>query len=136
LRFERDDDNKTNLNSFSKEPVRSVFTDTVKGIFVNRERSDTISVYFYDNCLLSLALDLGLRLLPAFETATGIPYGTVNAHGGVPSGETEVASTAGAGSLLLEFETLTRLTGNTRFGDAADAAIKVCIAWCFEIPLQ
>ena len=34
-------------------------------------------------------------------------------------GETEVASTAGAGSLSLEFEVLSRLTGDRRFGDKA-----------------
>eukprot|EP01032_Pedospumella_encystans_P014294 gene14294-16431_t len=58
----------------------------------------------YDGRLLSLSLDLGERLLPAFETRTSIPYGTVNLRYGVPRGETKVASTAGAGSLLLEFQ--------------------------------
>ena len=37
----------------------------------------------------------------------------------VYTGETEVASTAGAGSLSLEFEVLSRLTGDRRFGDKA-----------------
>ena len=55
-------------------------------------------------------------------TATGIPYGTVNLRHGVPLGETEVASTAGAGSLLLEFEVLSSLLGDVRFGDAAFTA--------------
>ena len=32
----------------------------------------------YDGRLLALAVDLGDRLLPAFRTRTGIPYGTVN----------------------------------------------------------
>jgi len=32
----------------------------------------------YDGWLLELALDLGTRLMPAFRTNTGIPYGTVN----------------------------------------------------------
>ena len=58
----------------------------------------------YDGRLLSLSLDLGERLLPAFETRTSIPYGTVNLRYGVPRGETKIASTAGAGSLLLEFQ--------------------------------
>lgn len=82
----------------------------------------TIKSDLYDNELLYLASDLGKRLLPAFETATGIPYGTVNLRHGVPSGETEVASTAGAGSLLLEFEVLSSLLGDVRFGDAAFTA--------------
>jgi mannosidase alpha-like ER degradation enhancer 2 len=54
---------------------------------------------------------MGNRLLPAFDTATGIPYGTVNLRSGVPKGETELASTAGAGSLVIEFEVLSCLTG-------------------------
>jgi mannosidase alpha-like ER degradation enhancer 2 len=37
----------------------------------------------YDGCLLDMALDLGDRLLPAFDTPTGIPYGTVNMRNGV-----------------------------------------------------
>ena len=32
----------------------------------------------YDGKLLDLAIDLGDRLLQAFKTKTGIPYGTVN----------------------------------------------------------
>lgn len=32
----------------------------------------------YHGELLGLATDLGSRLLPAFNTKTGIPYGTVN----------------------------------------------------------
>jgi ER degradation enhancer, mannosidase alpha-like 2 len=49
----------------------------------------------YNNSLLYLAVDLGRRLLPAFSTATGIPFGTVNLRYGVPPKETEIASTAG-----------------------------------------
>lgn len=43
---------------------------------------------------------------------------------GVPDGETKIASTAGAGSLLLEFEVLSRLTGDDSFGRAALDAMK------------
>jgi hypothetical protein len=73
----------------------------------------------YTGHLLSLSIDLGNRLLPAFSTDTGIPYGTVNLRKGVPKGETEIASTAGAGSLSVEFEVLSRLSGDPRYGDAA-----------------
>jgi ER degradation enhancer, mannosidase alpha-like 2 len=68
---------------------------------------------------LTLAIDIGNRLLPAFRTTTGIPYGTVNLMKGVPKGETELASTAGAGSLLLEFEVLSCLSGDAKYGLAA-----------------
>jgi mannosidase alpha-like ER degradation enhancer 2 len=74
--------------------------------------------------LLALALDLGERLLPAFATPTGIPYGTVNLRHGVPRGESTVACTAAAGSLTLEFEALSRLTADRRFYDAARTAAR------------
>ena len=64
----------------------------------------------YDGELLALALDLGERLAPAFETPTSIPYGTVNLRYGIPRGETPVASLAGAGSLSIEFGVLSALT--------------------------
>ena len=37
----------------------------------------------------------------------------------MPKGETELASTAGAGSLVLEFEVLSALTGDVKYGKAA-----------------
>jgi mannosidase alpha-like ER degradation enhancer 2 len=96
--------------------------------------------------MLNLAVDLANRLLPAFETATGIPYGnllnvsstqsaqrneardalagTVNLLYGVPLGETTVSSLAGAGSNLLEFYTLSRASGNPIFGAKAAAAMR------------
>ena len=64
----------------------------------------------YNGGLLRLATDLGNRLLPAFRTPTGIPYGTVNLRRGVPREETVISSTAGAGSLTLEFTMLSALT--------------------------
>jgi hypothetical protein len=78
----------------------------------------------YDGFLLELALDMGNRLLPAFDTQTGIPYGTVNLLHGVPRGETTIASLAGGGTLSLEMELLSRLTGDLRFGQAAKLAIR------------
>ena len=82
------------------------------------------NTFDYDNELLLLSIDLGERLLPAFKTATGIPYGTVNLRYGVPEAETEISSTAGAGSLFVEFETLSILSGDPRFGDAASIAVQ------------
>lgn len=73
----------------------------------------------YDGELLRLARDLGDRLLPAFDTPTGIPYGTVNLHSGVPPGETPIASTAAAGTLMVEFEMLSYLAENGTYGKYA-----------------
>ena len=39
--------------------------------------------------ILEMALDLGKRLLPAFETPTGIPYARVNLRHGVEKGESQ-----------------------------------------------
>jgi mannosidase alpha-like ER degradation enhancer 1 len=66
----------------------------------------------YNDELLKLANDLGNRLLPAFNTPTSIPYARVNLEYGVQKGETSQTCTAGAGSLLLEFSTLSKLTNN------------------------
>lgn len=38
--------------------------------------------------LLRMAEDVAKRLLPAFDSKTGMPYGTVNLKTGVPPGET------------------------------------------------
>lgn len=78
----------------------------------------------YDGILLVLAKDIGDRLKPAFETRTGIPFGTVNLLHGVPENETPVASLAGAGTLTLEFELLSRLTGDATYGNAAKLATR------------
>lgn len=78
----------------------------------------------YKDGLLTLAIDLGDRLMPAFKTPTGIPYGTVNLRYGVPKGETTVASTAGAGSLSMEFTMLSVLTGDPQYADAARGAVR------------
>jgi hypothetical protein len=100
--------------------------------------------FLYDGQLLRLAVDLGERLLPAFFTPTGLPYPRVNLRHGIPfyanspyntdpengqcrkssGGNVEVTETcsAGAGSLVLEFTTLSRLTGDGRFERAAKEA--------------
>lgn len=69
--------------------------------------------------LLRMAEDVARRLLPAFDTPTGMPYGTVNLRYGVPQGETTVTCTAGVGTFILEFGTLTRLTGDTVFEEVS-----------------
>ncbi|KAJ7667940.1 alpha mannosidase-like protein [Mycena polygramma] len=74
---------------------------------------------WYRGELLEMAHDLGKRLLPAFSTPTGLPYARINLRHGVLKGEGVETCTAGAGSLLLEFATLSRLTGDDRFEKAA-----------------
>lgn len=87
-------------------------------------QNDTVNYWKYDGFLLELAQDIGDRLLPAFSTKTGIPYGTVNLLSGIPQGETTIASLAGGGTLSLEMELLSRLTGNPEYGKAAKLATR------------
>lgn len=74
---------------------------------------------WYRGELLTLAHDLGKRLLPAFKTPSGLPFARINLRHGVRPGESMDSCTAGAGSLILEFGTLSRLTGDDRFEKAA-----------------
>ena len=86
--------------------------------------NETIEYWEYDGYLLELAQDIGDRLVPAFKTPTGIPYGTVNLLSGVPQDETTIASLAGGGTLTLEMELLSRLTGNPEYGRLARLATR------------
>ena len=72
----------------------------------------------YDGHLLNLAVDIGNRLLNAFQD-NGLAYGTVNLRYGVPMNETPISSLAGIGSSLLEFAALSALTNNMTYLDAS-----------------
>lgn len=78
----------------------------------------------YDDQLLHLAVDLAQRLLPAFDTPTGIPFGSVNLLYGVDDDESKITSTAGGGTLALEFGILSRLTNNTVFEEVTKNAVR------------
>jgi mannosidase alpha-like ER degradation enhancer 2 len=74
-----------------------------------------------DKRLLALAEDLGTRLLPAFDSPTGIPYRFVNLKtGAVRDAETNPAE---AGTLLIEFGTLAKLTHRPVFYEKAKRAL-------------
>ena len=74
-----------------------------------------------DKRLLTLAEDLGKRLLPVFESPTGIPYRFVNLKTGKVRGE--ISNPAETGTLLIEFGTLSKLTRNPIFYDKAKRAL-------------
>ncbi|MBV8856096.1 MAG: glycoside hydrolase family 47 protein [Acidobacteria bacterium] len=74
-----------------------------------------------DRRLLRLAEDLGNRLLPAFDSPTGLPYRFVNLRTGKTRGE--VTNPAEAGTLLIEFGTLSKLTRRPVFYDKAKRAL-------------
>jgi hypothetical protein len=74
-----------------------------------------------DKRLLSLAEDLGNRLLPVFNSPTGLPYVYVNLR----TGQTRdpMTNPAETGTLLLEFGTLSKLTGRPVFYEKAKRAL-------------
>jgi mannosidase alpha-like ER degradation enhancer 2 len=74
-----------------------------------------------DPRLLSLADDLGTRLLPAFNSPTGMPWVEVNLKTGATRGED--TNPAEVGTLLLEFGTLSRLTHKPIYYQKAKAAV-------------
>jgi len=74
-----------------------------------------------DERLLSLADDLGTRLLPVFNSPTGLPYRYVNLRTGKIRGE--VTNPAETGTLLIEFGTLSKLTNKPVFYEKAKRAL-------------
>uniref|UniRef100_A0A0N5BJW6 alpha-1,2-Mannosidase n=1 Tax=Strongyloides papillosus TaxID=174720 RepID=A0A0N5BJW6_STREA len=73
--------------------------------------------------LLDLAVKFADKLLPAFNTDTGMPYGTVNLKYGVNKDETPITCTAGVGTFIIEFGSLSRLTGNDIYEKVAMNAL-------------
>jgi len=74
-----------------------------------------------DKRLLALADDLGARLMPVFDSPTGMPYVDVNLKTGAVRGTR--SNPAEAGTLLIEFGTLGKLTGKTAYYDKAKRAL-------------
>jgi mannosyl-oligosaccharide alpha-1,2-mannosidase len=74
-----------------------------------------------DPMLLAKARDLADRLLPAFDTPTGFPHRFINLRtGAVRDPETNPAE---IGSFLPEWGTLSRLTGDRRYGEVTRRAM-------------
>jgi mannosidase alpha-like ER degradation enhancer 2 len=74
-----------------------------------------------DKKLLDLAEDLGTRLLPVFDSPTGLPYKQVNLKTGKTRGA--VTNPAETGTLLIEFGTLAKLTNKPVFYEKAKRAL-------------
>lgn len=73
-----------------------------------------------DRRLLTLAQDLGNRLLPVFNSPTSMPYMYVNLKTGTVRGA--VTNPAEIGTLLVEFGALSKLTGKPIYYDKAKRA--------------
>uniref|UniRef100_A0A668ATL6 alpha-1,2-Mannosidase n=1 Tax=Myripristis murdjan TaxID=586833 RepID=A0A668ATL6_9TELE len=93
-----------------------------------RQRGERMQ--WYEDELLHMAKELGHRLLPAFNTTSGLPYPRVNLRYGVlnPLSRTGTESdtcTACAGTMILEFAALSRLSGEAVFEEHARKALDV-----------
>jgi mannosidase alpha-like ER degradation enhancer 2 len=80
----------------------------------------------HDRVLLAKAEDLANRLLHAFESPTGMPYVNVNLKTGAASDPH--SNPAEVGTLILEFGTLSKLTGQPKYFDAAKRALTAVYA--------
>ena len=103
--------------SFDKDIYAQNFEITI------RELGGLLSSYQItgDKRLLNLADDLGKRLLPVFDSPTGLPYRFVNLKTGKTKGE--VSNPAETGTLLIEFGTLSKLTGKPVYYEKAKRAL-------------
>lgn len=77
----------------------------------------------YNGELLQLAENLARRLLPAFDTLTGLPTSFVNLKHGAIQIQDRSTCTACAGTLFLEWATLSMLTGNPVYKNRAKEAL-------------
>jgi len=79
-----------------------------------------------DGRFLGLAEDLGKRLLPVFSSATGMPYRYVNLKTGAI--RDSINNPAEIGTALLEFGTLSRLTGKEVYYEKPKQALAALYA--------
>jgi mannosidase alpha-like ER degradation enhancer 2 len=103
--------------SFDKDIEVQNFEITIRllgGLLTNYQLTN-------DKRFLNLAEDLGKRLLPVFNSPTGMPYRYVNLKTGKVS--KPVSNPAETGTLLIEFGTLSKLTGNPVFYEKAKRAL-------------
>lgn len=90
---------------------------------------DLISpTYSLNSTFLMQAEALAQRLLPAFDTPTGIPISWVNLRSGKVPGHEHDTCAACTTTLALEFRMLSVLTGNPVYGEKVDAAVRAIYA--------
>lgn len=111
---------KDDLDFDNADSDVSVFELTIRGL------GGLLGAHTLSNkkILLERAQELGNRLLPAFQTPSRIPWPTVNLARGTSKKSTQPVILSEAGSLQVEFRSLTARTGDTRFQKAADKAFQ------------
>ncbi|XP_021917509.1 ER degradation-enhancing alpha-mannosidase-like protein 3 isoform X2 [Zootermopsis nevadensis] len=120
--------------SFDNDVVVSVFETNIRvlgGLLSGHILTEYLQqragiMRWYHGELLQMARDLGYRLLPAFNTSTGIPHARINLRFGLKSPKLESSRetcTACAGTMILEMAALSRLTGESVFEEKAHRAM-------------
>lgn len=120
--------------SFDTDVVVSVFETNIRvlggllsgHVLAEYFQLNTDRMQWYTGQLLELAKDIGYRLLPAFNTTTGIPHGRINLRHGLKSKGLEWSvdtCTACAGTMVLELAALSRLSGLPEFEAKAHRAM-------------
>ncbi|XP_038216675.1 ER degradation-enhancing alpha-mannosidase-like protein 3 [Zerene cesonia] len=118
--------------TFDHDIIVSVFETNIRmvggllsaHVLATALKNEVPALQWYNGELLEKAEDLGRRLLPAFNTSTGIPHGRVNLRHGIRGlSESRETCTACAGTMILEMAALSRLTGNPVFEQKAHKAM-------------
>lgn len=120
-----------NPSLFDKDVRSHVFELTIRAIggllsahvLVQRDPS-LVMIPAYNGTFLRSAVALADRLMPAFDTPTGLPTSWINLRAKHMRGDTRVTCTACAGTLLLEMGLLSRLTGHRIYEEKAKHAVK------------
>lgn len=79
-----------------------------------------VDVKKYKGRILEMAMDLGNRMMPAFETTTGLPYARVNLRYGVEDGET--ADTCKSDQLLSPLNVARQLNAQAPLGPGVSSS--------------
>uniref|UniRef100_A0A4W5PGT1 alpha-1,2-Mannosidase n=1 Tax=Hucho hucho TaxID=62062 RepID=A0A4W5PGT1_9TELE len=108
--------------SFNKNVDVNLFESTIRIL------GGLLSTYHLtgDTLFLDKAKDIGMRLMPAFNTPSKIPYSDVNIGKGTahPPRWTSDSTVAEVTSIQLEFRELSRLTQDTRYQAAVDEVMR------------
>jgi uncharacterized protein YyaL (SSP411 family) len=90
-----------------------------------------------DPLYLEKAIELAERIIPVFNTSSGLPFSMVNLHlrkGVDDPNAPGLASTAEAATLQLEFRYLSFLTDNDQYWEAAER-VRISLMYVSELGL-
>ncbi|CAK5074444.1 unnamed protein product [Meloidogyne enterolobii] len=121
--------------SFDSDLTVSVFETNIRMVgglisahlmsLLVKQREDKQRMEWYSDQLLKMATDLADRLLPAFNSTSGVPYSRVNLKKGLlPSLKRQHDTcTACGGTMILEWAALSRLSGRPVYEEKARKAM-------------